>query len=52
MERTAARFGPCFTCELVRHNPDYAHQPVYQDDEFIALVEKRLWRLSAASNRW
>ncbi|GBF04333.1 HIT family hydrolase, diadenosine tetraphosphate hydrolase [Deinococcus aerius] len=26
------RTGPCFVCEFLRGNPDYAHHALYQDD--------------------
>ncbi len=35
-----ARSGPCFICELVRNNPDYVHHVVFEDDDFIAFLDK------------
>ncbi len=35
-----ARSGPCFICELVRDNPNYAHHVVFEDDDFIAFLDK------------
>ncbi len=37
-ERT--RSGVCFICELVRHNPHYAHDVVFEDDDVIAFMDK------------
>jgi len=31
---------PCFICELVRGNPDFAHHVVYEDDEAIVFLNK------------
>ena len=32
--------GPCFICELVRGNPDFAHHIVDEDDEAIIFLSK------------
>jgi ATP adenylyltransferase len=34
------RSGPCFICELVADNPDYAHHIVYRDERTIAFLSK------------
>ncbi len=31
---------PCFICELVDHNPAYAHEIIYEDDVAIAFLNK------------
>jgi diadenosine tetraphosphate (Ap4A) HIT family hydrolase len=36
--RTKAQ--PCFICELVRGNPDFAHHVVFEDEETIAFLNK------------
>jgi diadenosine tetraphosphate (Ap4A) HIT family hydrolase len=36
--RTKAQ--PCFICELVRGNPDFAHHVVYEDQETIVFLNK------------
>ncbi|HLJ52294.1 MAG TPA: HIT family protein [Rhizomicrobium sp.] len=38
VERTKAQ--PCFICELVRGNPDFAHHVVYEDAEAIVFLNK------------
>lgn len=38
--RAAAKSGTCFICELVKQNPQYKHEIVYEDDEFIAFLDK------------
>ncbi len=35
-----ARTGPCFICEMVRGNPDYAHHVVAEDDGAIIFLSK------------
>ena len=35
-----ATTGPCFICELVRGNPEYAHHIVAEDDEAIIFLSK------------
>ena len=35
-----ATTGPCFICELVRGNPDYAHHVIHEDDETIIVLSK------------
>jgi len=37
---TGTRTRPCFICETVRGNPDFAHHIVYEDDETIAFLNK------------
>ncbi len=32
--------GPCFICELVRGNPDFAHHIVHEDDDSIIFLSK------------
>jgi diadenosine tetraphosphate (Ap4A) HIT family hydrolase len=32
--------GPCFTCELIAGNPDYAHHIIFQDDRAIVFLNK------------
>ena len=32
--------GPCFICETVKGNPEYRHHIVYEDDTFIAFLNK------------
>ncbi|MDB5541209.1 MAG: family hydrolase [Devosia sp.] len=32
--------GPCFICELVRGNPDFAHHVIHEDDETIIFLSK------------
>lgn len=32
--------GPCFICELLRGNPDFAHHVVDEDDETIIFLSK------------
>lgn len=39
-ETRRATTGPCFICELVRGNPDYAHHVVAEDDEAIIFLSK------------
>lgn len=34
------RNGPCFICELVAGNPDYAHHVITQDDDTIVFLSK------------
>jgi diadenosine tetraphosphate (Ap4A) HIT family hydrolase len=34
------REGPCFICEFVRGNPDYAHHPLYEDAQAVAFLSK------------
>jgi histidine triad (HIT) family protein len=34
------RSGPCFICELVRGNPDYAHVMVFEDQDSIVFLNK------------
>jgi histidine triad (HIT) family protein len=36
----AAQSGTCFICELVKQNPKYKHEIVYEDEEFIAFLDK------------
>jgi diadenosine tetraphosphate (Ap4A) HIT family hydrolase len=36
--RTKAQ--PCFICELVRGNPDFAHHVIYEDEETIVFLNK------------
>ncbi len=38
VERTTS--GPCFICELVRGNPEYAHHVIHEDDETIIFLSK------------
>lgn len=35
-----ATTGPCFICELVRGNPDFAHHVVDEDEETIIFLSK------------
>jgi histidine triad (HIT) family protein len=35
-----ATTGPCFICEIVRRNPDFAHHIVDEDDETIIFLSK------------
>jgi histidine triad (HIT) family protein len=32
--------GPCFICELVRGNPDFAHHVIWEDGETIIFLNK------------
>jgi diadenosine tetraphosphate (Ap4A) HIT family hydrolase len=32
--------GPCFVCEIVKGNPDYEHQVIYEDDSVIVFLNK------------
>jgi ATP adenylyltransferase len=32
--------GRCFVCELVAGNPDFAHHVIYEDDRFIAFLNR------------
>ena len=34
------REGPCFICEFVRGNPDFAHHLLYEDAQAIAFLSK------------
>jgi diadenosine tetraphosphate (Ap4A) HIT family hydrolase len=36
----AFRTGPCFVCRIVEKDPDFAAHFVYQDDRFIAFLDK------------
>ncbi|MGV8853179.1 MAG: HIT family protein [Devosia sp.] len=36
----ASQNGPCFICELVAGNPDYAHHLIAQDDDSIVFLSK------------
>lgn len=38
VDRTKSR--PCFICELVRGNPDFAHHVVYEDAQAIVFLNK------------
>ena len=35
-----SRHGPCFICELIAGNPDYAHHVIVQDDDNIVFLSK------------
>ncbi|MGV8831402.1 MAG: HIT family protein [Devosia sp.] len=35
-----SRNGPCFICEMVAGNPDYAHHLIAQDDQTIVFLSK------------
>ncbi|MCS6757832.1 MAG: HIT domain-containing protein [Candidatus Devosia euplotis] len=35
-----SQHGPCFICELVAGNPDYAHHLIAQDDDSIVFLSK------------
>ncbi|MFF2847919.1 HIT family protein [Streptomyces sp. NPDC058001] len=35
-----ARRGPCFVCEFLAGNPDYAHETVYEDEDHIAFLDR------------
>ncbi|MEO9299195.1 HIT family protein [Devosia alba] len=35
-----AQRGPCFICEMIAGNPDYAHHLIAQDDETIVFLSK------------
>jgi len=35
-----ARTGPCFICEIVKKNPDYPAQRIYDDGQFLAFLDK------------
>lgn len=32
--------GPCFVCRTVAHDPAYRHEIVYEDEEFIAFLDR------------
>lgn len=34
------RSGPCFICEMLAGNPDYAHHIIAQDDEAVLFLSK------------
>ncbi len=38
IERT--RNGPCFICELVSGNPEYAHHIIHQDEDLVVFLSK------------
>ena len=35
-----ARNGPCFICQFVAGNPDFAHHRIVEDDEHVAFLSK------------
>src|SRR5262245_18080545 len=35
-----SRKGPCFVCAYLGGHPDYAHEPVYLDDEVVAFLSR------------
>jgi diadenosine tetraphosphate (Ap4A) HIT family hydrolase len=35
-----SRNGPCFICELIAGNPDYAHHVITRDDDAIVFLSK------------
>jgi diadenosine tetraphosphate (Ap4A) HIT family hydrolase len=35
-----SQYGPCFICELVAGNPDYAHHVIDRDDDTIIFLSK------------
>lgn len=32
--------GPCFVCAMLAGHPDYVHHTVYEDDEFVAFLNR------------
>lgn len=32
--------GPCFICEMLAGNPDYAHHVIYQDEDAVVFLNK------------
>tara|TARA_R110002124_G_scaffold114535_9_gene269234 strand:- start:21754 stop:22248 length:495 start_codon:yes stop_codon:yes gene_type:complete len=35
-----SRHGPCFICEMIAGNPDYAHHLIAQDDDTVVFLSK------------
>jgi diadenosine tetraphosphate (Ap4A) HIT family hydrolase len=35
-----SRHGPCFICELIKGNPDYAHPVIAEDEDHILFLSK------------
>ncbi|MFJ9448371.1 HIT family protein [Kitasatospora sp. NPDC101235] len=35
-----AQHGPCFICHLVDGDPAYAHEIVYEDEQYLAFLDK------------
>jgi len=35
-----SQMGPCFICEIVKGNPDFKHSIFYEDEKYIAFLDK------------